>query len=188
MSRIWLGSIGRNDRNVEATAALNMFPKFDDVPMSTYLMVFANVRRPSLTPSASTPRSFSSRTMSAASLATSVGGFDRDPDVGGVERDGVVDAVAEERDVAIGGAMRADQASLLLGTHAGEDRRVDDTVAECVVVERGDLGTGHGALDVEAEVATDLLGDDGVVAGDDLDGDAELGEALRAMPAASSLG
>ena len=49
-----------------------MLPKFDDVAISTYLIVFAKMRRPSTTPSASTPRSLSSKMMSAASLATSV--------------------------------------------------------------------------------------------------------------------
>ena len=56
----------------EAPAALNMLPKLLDVPISTYLMVLAKIRRPSATPSASTSRSFSSRMTSAASLATSV--------------------------------------------------------------------------------------------------------------------
>ncbi len=64
--------MGRNDKNTEAPAALNMLPKFDDVDMRTYFMVLAKIRRPSMTPSASTPRSLSSRTTSAASLATSV--------------------------------------------------------------------------------------------------------------------
>ena len=36
-----------------ATVTLNMFPQFDDVPMRTYLMVLAKMRRPSATPSAS---------------------------------------------------------------------------------------------------------------------------------------
>ena len=49
-----------------------MFPKFDEVPIRTYLIVLAKMRRPSTTPPARTPRSFSSRTTSAASLATSV--------------------------------------------------------------------------------------------------------------------
>ena len=115
------------------------------------------------------------------------GGFDRDPDVGGVERDGVVDAVAEKRDVTVRGAVRADEAGFLFGTDAGEDRRIDDTGAECVVVKRGDVGTGHRGADFEPEVATDLLGDDGVVARDDLDSDAERGEAFEDA-AASSLG
>jgi len=47
------------------------FPKFDEVPIKTYLIVLAKMRRPSVTPSARTPRSFSSRTTSAASFATS---------------------------------------------------------------------------------------------------------------------
>jgi hypothetical protein len=56
----------------EAPAALNMFPKFEDVAISTYFIVLAKIRLPSITPVASTPRSFSSSTTSAASLATSV--------------------------------------------------------------------------------------------------------------------
>jgi hypothetical protein len=72
LSRIWEGSMGRKFRNNDAPAALNMLPKLLDVPMSTYLMVLAKMRRPSTTPSASTSRSFSSRITSAASLATSV--------------------------------------------------------------------------------------------------------------------
>ena len=48
-----------------------MLPKFDEVPISTYLIVLAKMRRPSTTPSARMPRSLSSRTTAAASLATS---------------------------------------------------------------------------------------------------------------------
>ena len=79
------------------SAALNMLPKLLDVPISTYLMVLAKIRRPSMTPSASTPRSLSSSTTSAASLATSVAAVDGDADVGLVQRERVVDAVAQER-------------------------------------------------------------------------------------------
>ncbi|OPZ76353.1 MAG: hypothetical protein BWY79_01660 [Actinobacteria bacterium ADurb.Bin444] len=50
---------------------LNMLPKLALVAMKTYLRVLEKVRRPSLTPRPSTARSFSSRTKSAASLATS---------------------------------------------------------------------------------------------------------------------
>ena len=71
-SRIWDGSMGRNVRKIDAPAALNMFPKLLDVPISTYLMVLAKIWRPPITPSASTSRSFSSSSTSAASLATSV--------------------------------------------------------------------------------------------------------------------
>src|SRR6478672_5844785 len=71
LSRIWLGSIGRKVSTADAAAALNMLPKLLDVPISTYLMVLAKMRRPSATPVASTPRSFSNSTTSAASFATS---------------------------------------------------------------------------------------------------------------------
>jgi hypothetical protein len=47
-----------------------MLPKLLDVPLSTYLSVLAKIRLPSVTPSASTSRSLSSRITSAASLAT----------------------------------------------------------------------------------------------------------------------
>ena len=43
-SRICEGSIGRNGGNADAPAAENMFPKFEDVPMSTYLIVFEKIR------------------------------------------------------------------------------------------------------------------------------------------------
>ena len=50
---------------------LNMLPKLALVAMKTYFIVLAKVARPSRTPRSRTPRSFSSRTKSAASLATS---------------------------------------------------------------------------------------------------------------------
>ena len=68
----WPGSRGRNFlRKRDAPAMLNMFPKFALVAMKTYFMVFAKVIRPLFTPSISTSRSFSRRTKSAASFATS---------------------------------------------------------------------------------------------------------------------
>jgi len=71
VSRICLGSNGRNGIKSDIHAMLNMFPKFALVAINTYLSVFANVVRPSFTPSIRTLRSFSSNTISAASLATS---------------------------------------------------------------------------------------------------------------------
>ena len=50
------------------------------------------------------------------------GGVDGDADVGVVEGDRVVDAVAEEADVGAEAALREDDARLLLGGDAGEDR------------------------------------------------------------------
>jgi hypothetical protein len=45
-SRIWLGSIGRKGRKSDAAAILNMFPKFELVPMMMYFMMLAKERRP----------------------------------------------------------------------------------------------------------------------------------------------
>ncbi len=50
---------------------LNMLPKFELLPISTYLVTFCTVRRPSITASCTTERSCSSRMRPAASLATS---------------------------------------------------------------------------------------------------------------------
>ena len=114
--------------------------------------------------------------MSAASLATSVADSTEIPT--SAAWSATASLTPSPRNATSRSAARcaADQASFLLGTHAGEDGRFDDTVPEGVVVDCGDLCTTQGALDVESEVATDLLGDDGVVAGDDLDGDPELRE------------
>ena len=75
-----------------------------------------------------------------------VGGrVDRDADVGGVQRDGVVDAVAEERDVGAGcaAATRTIRA-LCSGADPGEDRGAwRSRRPSCVVVERVDVGAGE---------------------------------------------
>jgi hypothetical protein len=65
-----LGNIGRNGRRNDASAMLNMLPKFELVPITMYLMMLAKQRRPSITPFR-TARSFSSRMIFAASFATS---------------------------------------------------------------------------------------------------------------------
>jgi hypothetical protein len=66
-----LGSSGRNGRESDTPAMLNMLPKLALVAIKTYFSVFAKVVRPSRTPCTRTPRSFPSKTISAASLATS---------------------------------------------------------------------------------------------------------------------
>ena len=64
--------MGRKGRNALAPSTLNMLPKLELAPMRMYLRMFANTLRPSITPSSSTIRSFSSRIRSADSLAMSV--------------------------------------------------------------------------------------------------------------------
>jgi hypothetical protein len=50
LRRICFGSIGRNGRKSAAPAMLNMFPKFELVPMSRYLKTFAKARLPARMP------------------------------------------------------------------------------------------------------------------------------------------
>ena len=99
-----------------------MFPKFEEVPISTYLIVLAKMRRPSTTPSARTPRSFSSRTTSAASFATSVAVSTEMPTSACVEGDRVVDAVAEEADVGAGARWARMMRDFCSGADPREDR------------------------------------------------------------------
>ena len=147
------------------------------------------MRRPSATPSASTSRSFSSRTTSAASLATSV---------------------AESTEMPTSAACRA-SASLTPSPRKATSppaRRWARTMrafcsgltrAKTVVVGRSPrrarcrrAASRSVPVSVagrrQAEVAADLGGDRRVVAGDDLDGDAEAGEPGQRSRAASGLG
>ena len=71
LRRIWIGNIGRNGRNNAAPAMLNILPKFELDPISTYFDTFRTVRRPCATASCTTDRSCSNRIRSAAARATS---------------------------------------------------------------------------------------------------------------------
>jgi hypothetical protein len=81
-----------------------MFPKVELVPMSTYLVTLAKLRRPSSTPSYRTRR------------------LRRDADVGRVQRGRVVDPVAEVADHVAAPLQRQDDPVLLLRRHPSEDR------------------------------------------------------------------
>ena len=105
------------------------------------------------------------------------GGVDGDPDVGVVQGDGVVHAVAEEADVHAGAALRENNARLLLRRHAREHRRPRQSREQLGIVHRGELASGDDRARVEADLATEVCRDGAVVAGDDLDGDAEPVEA-----------
>ena len=70
-------------------------------------------------------------------------GLDGDADVGVVQRDGVVDAVAEESDGRAEGALGLDDPRLLLGGDAREDRRLRQRGGELGVVEALELGAGE---------------------------------------------
>jgi hypothetical protein len=86
-----------------------------------------------------------------------VGGrLDRDADVGGVQGDRVVDAIAEEGDVGAAAAGDLDDPGFLVGADPGEHGGVADRGGEGVVVEPFQLGAGVDLLDVQADVAADL--------------------------------
>ena len=85
-----------------------MLPKFDDVAIRTYFIVLAKMRRPSITPSASTPEVLVEQHHVGGVLGDVGPRVHRDPDVGVVQGDGVVDPVAEERHVLAGAPRHLD--------------------------------------------------------------------------------
>ena len=64
-----------------------------------------------------------------------------------VKRDSVVDAVTEKRDVTVRSAVSPDEAGLLFGTDACENRCADDTGTQCIIVKRGNVRAGHRGAD-----------------------------------------
>lgn len=65
------GSIGRKGSMMAAPRTLNILPKLELRAIFRYLMILTKVFLPSVTPSTNTMRLFSSRMMSAVSLAIS---------------------------------------------------------------------------------------------------------------------
>ena len=76
-----------------------MLPKFDDVAISTYFSVLAKMRRPSHDAVGEHAEVLVEQHDVGGVLGDVGGRVDRDADVGGVQGDRVVDAVAEEGDV-----------------------------------------------------------------------------------------
>ena len=103
---------------------LNIFPKFELVPMTMYFMMLAKQRRPSIIPSFRTARSFSSRMIFAASFATSTPFMTEMPHVRCVQRRSIVDPVADVADHVPTCFEREDDPVLLLRRYAGEDRAI----------------------------------------------------------------
>ena len=91
-----------------------MLPKLELAPILMYLMMLPKTLRPSSTPSSSTSRLFSSRMMSADSLAMSTALSTEMPTSAALQRRRVVDAVAHEtHHVAV--AVQGLDDALLLG-------------------------------------------------------------------------
>ena len=149
-----------------------MLPKLLLAPMRTYLRMLAKTFRPSTTPSSSTSRDFSSRIMSADSLAISTAVSTLMPDVGRVQGRGVVDAVAHEAHGVLAGLQGLDDALLVGGRDAGEQRGLLRRVRQLRVGHLLDLAAEQHELGGQPDFLADLAGDQVVVARDDLDGDA----------------
>ena len=96
LSRICLGSSGRNGRNSDATAMLTMLPKLALVVMAMYFSVLAKVARPSSMPSAQHAEIVLEQDHVGRFLGHVDRAVHRDADVGLVQRRRVVDAVAEK--------------------------------------------------------------------------------------------
>ena len=156
-----------------------MFPKFDEVPIRTYLIVLAKMRRPSTIPVGEDLEVLVEQHDVGGVLGHVGRGLHRDPDVRVVQGDSVVDAVAEEPDRRAQRALGLDDPRLLLRGDAREDRRLRQRGGELRVVELLELGAGERSVDGQADVGADLLRDAVVVAGDDLHLDVEALEAVE---------
>ena len=139
-------------------------------------MVLAKMRRPSATPVGQHAEVLLQQHHVGGVLGDVGGGVHRDADVGGVQGQRVVDAVAEEADRSPGASRRDDQARLLLGRDPGEDGVVLRRVVERGIVERVHLGAGDRALGHQTQVGADLFGDLRIVSGGHLDLDAQGGQ------------
>ena len=150
-----------------------MLPKLLDVPISTYLMVLAKIRRPSTTPSASTSRSFSSRITSAASLATSVAESTEIPTSAACRASASLTPSPRNATSPPVQALDPHDPGLVFGADPGEHGRGGDRRGE-LRRRRGRRGRCRSASGPRGSPRSlaDLGGDHRVVAGDDLDGDA----------------
>ena len=177
VSRICFGNNGRNGRNSDAPAMLNMLPKLALVAMKTYFSVFANVVRPSRTPCTRTPRSFSSRTMSAASLATSTALSTEMPTSAACSAEASLMPSAHVADDVAGLLEREDDALFLVGLDFGEDVHVDHLVEQRAVAQLAQVRPGEDFCARQAHLLTDAGRDQAIVSGDDLQRNAQAFQA-----------
>ena len=94
--------------------------------------------------------------------------------VGGVQGRGVVDAVAHEAHDVAGLAQGEDDALLLVGLHFGKDLGSGDLMAQRLVAHLAHFRPGEQAGRGQAHLAGDVGRHQGVVAGDDLQGNPEF--------------
>jgi hypothetical protein len=161
LSRICDDGIGKNDRNAGAPAALNMFPKFDDVVINTYLMVLAKIRR--LHHAVGQRKSLSRGDVGASARVGA--GVDRDPDVGVVWRDASL-TPSPKKTTSVRGPLHARCATSCRGRRA-------NTVVSSIATPNAassiqSTSAPVAAPDVRPRFAADLDRDLEAVAGDHL--------------------
>ena len=150
---------------------LSVLPKFDDVAIKMYLIVFAKTRRPSATPAARIPRSLHDV---GGVLRYVRRGLDGDPNIGVVQRDGIVHAVTQKADRVAGCELKLDQARFLVRRDARENGGRAHRLRQRLVVQLLDVGALEDPANGHGKIGADLLRHEFVVTGDDLDLNAEL--------------
>ena len=112
------------------------------------------------------------------------GAVDRDPDIGGVQRRRVVDAVAHEADDMAEPLQRQQDAMLLLRVDAAEQIDPRQLPDQRLVREMRQRVAGQHAGDRHADLGEDVAGHEFVVAGQHLHGDARSRHRLDRRPGA----
>ena len=147
-----------------------MLPKLALVAMNTYFSVLAKVRRPSSHAVDQHPQVLLQQHDVRRLLGHVHGAVHRDAHVGGVQRRGVVDAVAHVADHVARLPQREDDALLLVRLDLGEDVRVvspgPDSASSLMCA---DLRAGEDRRVRRPDLAADVSRDQPVVAGDDLE-------------------
>ena len=95
-------------------------PKLELAVILTYFIVFASVRRPSTTPSATTARSLSKQHQIRGLLGHIGSGVGRDAGIGNPKRGNIVDPITEKPDRVSIVAQRGHDAGLVAGRQLGE--------------------------------------------------------------------
>jgi hypothetical protein len=111
--------------------------------------------------------------MSAASLATSTAPSTEIPNVGRVQRRGVVDAVSHVSDHVAGLLQGDDQPLLLIGLHLGEDGHAIHALEQRLVAHPVELRTGENLRARQSHLLRRVERDQVVVSGDHLERNAE---------------
>ena len=163
----------------DATSTENTLPKFELAVILMYLSMLAKVRRPSSTPSSSTIRLFSSRMISAASLAISTA----------VSTEMPMSAVRSAGASLMPSPMKPTtwplpfknrtMRSLCDGRQSGEHVVRFHCLGQCRVIHALDIVAQQHALLLEPHFAANLGRDQFVVAGQHLHRHAMLGQRLE---------